>query len=239
MAIHPIFQIHAELNGYEPKIWRLFQVANNTTVARLGYILMTLFEMKASHLFCFEMLKDDLNALSAGRLKKGRSITPKDIIRYDMPSDEPFDRKRDIRVATQYTLKHAMHAPESRLFFRYDYGDDWFITVTLKDIIQDKGLPGNELPRVLDGAGFGIVEDCGGVYGLKELRDAFKKKKGEVYDNFREWLGVDNLDLESFDLDDMNFRLKKIPRIFMQSYEQELYPTKQSIDLLERKYLKK
>jgi len=28
-------------------------------------------------------------------------------------------------------------------------------------------LPGSDLPRVLDGAGFGIVEDVGGTSGFK------------------------------------------------------------------------
>jgi hypothetical protein len=55
MASHPIYQFYAELCDYKPKMWRRFQVANNVTMARLGYILMTMFEMKASHLFCFDV----------------------------------------------------------------------------------------------------------------------------------------------------------------------------------------
>lgn len=35
-----------------------------------------------------------------------------------------------------------------------------------------------ELPNVLEGEGFGIIEDCGGAGGLEELGKAFKKKKG-------------------------------------------------------------
>ena len=52
MASQPIYQFYAELNNYQPKIWRRFQVPGNITMARLGYILMTLYEMQASHLFC-------------------------------------------------------------------------------------------------------------------------------------------------------------------------------------------
>ena len=55
MASKPIYQIYAELQDYEPKIWRRFQVMNDITVARLAYILMTLFEMKGSHLYKFEV----------------------------------------------------------------------------------------------------------------------------------------------------------------------------------------
>ena len=53
----------AELEEYEPKIWRRFQVMNDITVARLAYILMTLFEMKGSHLYKFEV--NELDNLSA------------------------------------------------------------------------------------------------------------------------------------------------------------------------------
>jgi hypothetical protein len=67
------------------------------------------------------------------------------------------------------------------------------------------------LPRVLDGAGFGIVEDVGGAGGLEDLAKAFKKKKGADYKQFSEWLGIEELDITAFDLDDMNFRLKRIP----------------------------
>ena len=42
----------------------------------------------------------------------------------------------------------------------------------------------------------------------------------------------------AFDIDDMNFRLKKIPRIYADAYELGLEPTKRSLDLLERKYRK-
>lgn len=55
MASKPIYQIYAELEDYKPKIWRRFQVLNDITMARLDYILMTIFEMQASHLYKFEV----------------------------------------------------------------------------------------------------------------------------------------------------------------------------------------
>ena len=45
MATKQIYQLYAELKDYEPKIWRRFEVVSNIKIARLGYILMTLFEM--------------------------------------------------------------------------------------------------------------------------------------------------------------------------------------------------
>lgn len=54
MASQPIYQFYAELKDYKPLIWRRFQVAGNITLAQLGYVTMTLFEMKGSHLFHLE-----------------------------------------------------------------------------------------------------------------------------------------------------------------------------------------
>ena len=39
-------------------------------------------------------------------------------------------------------------------------------------------------------------------------------------------------------LDDMNLRLKKVPRIYMELYEYGCAPSQRSLDFLERKYLK-
>ena len=44
------YQFFAELEDYQPKIWRRFHVSGNISVARLAYIVMTMYEMKASHL---------------------------------------------------------------------------------------------------------------------------------------------------------------------------------------------
>ena len=53
MAQHYVYSFYAELKDYEPKIWRRFEINGEKTVAELGYAIMLMFEMQASHLFCF------------------------------------------------------------------------------------------------------------------------------------------------------------------------------------------
>jgi len=69
-----------------------------------------------------------------------------------------------------------------------------------------------------------------------KIAKAYKKKNGSQYKEFCEWLGTEDLVLSAFDIYDMNFRLKKVPRIFAGAYEYGLEPTKHSLDLLMRKY---
>jgi len=126
----------------------------------------------------------------------------------------------------------------SRLVVWYDFGDDWRVLATREKTIDDPDLPAKELPRVLQGKGHGIIEDCGGIYDLAEVTQAFKEKKGEEYERYREWPDVDDLDMEAFDLEDMNFRLKKLPAIYAKIYERRQAPTQADIRLIERNYLK-
>jgi len=232
MASQPIYQFYAELEDYRPKIWRRFQVQGNCSVARLGYIVMTLYEMKASHLLAIEHERPYLTA--TGRLSRRMEL----LCRYALPDEEGEWKEYDDADATQEKLSQVDFEEHSRLLVNYDFGDDWRVIVKLEKMFSNPDLPGKELPRVLEGKGFGIIEDCGGIYGLEELAVAFNAKQGDEYDRYREWLGVDELDLERFDLDDMNFRLKKLPRIFADIYA-GYEPTQRSIDLIERKYLKK
>ena len=251
MAVHPIYEFYAELDDYRPKIWRRFQVTDNVTMARLGYIVMTLFEMQASHLFCFEVPKKD-NFITYMRVqypeeKVGKILAgialPEKICRFEvLDEDEDASAMRELDEtvfdATQYKICHVILYPNERLFFNYDFGDNWRIVLLLEQVITDRDLPGKELPRVLAGEGYGVIEDCGGVDGLENLAKAFRKKTGKVYREYCAWLGVADLDLGRFDLGDMNFRLKKVPRIYADIYEHGLEPTKRSRDILERRYKK-
>lgn len=117
-------------------------------------------------------------------------------------------------AATEKISKLDLEPPH-RLIVEYDFGDGWTITVRLEKKIDIPDVTAKDLPRVLKDSGWGIVEDCGGVPGLEELAQAFTDKKGEAYENLRDWLDVDEFDLEKFDLDEMNFRLKKYQKFLL------------------------
>ena len=222
MAKHTIYKIYAELDDYEPKIWRRFEIDSKITLAKLGYILLTLFEMKAEHSFAFSMIPYEYA-----------------VVRAELESEDSYYDENEINIdAANNLVKEFITERTKNIKFMYDFGDGWEFTIKLEEVQRSVDVSLTDYPRVLDGEGFGIIEDCGGVGGLVALSIAFKTK-GDGYEEYAEWLGVDELDLTSFDKDDMNFRLKKLPRIFRDIYEYELYPTERSIAILERDYLKK
>ena len=239
MASQPIYQFYAELKDYEPKIWRRFQVPENITMARLGYILMTMYEMKANHLFCVTVPIRD-NVKLDETLSGVGSVFPDKSWRFEIGNEELFPGEGEkVFDASTYKMRSILQGCQgAKLTLEYDYGDGWEVEITLESVLEDKELPGRELPRVLAGEGYGIIEDCGGTGGLEQLAAAFRQKSGDDYENYREWLGRDESDLTAFDLDDMNLRLKKVPRIYMELYEYGCAPSQRSLDFLERKYLK-
>lgn len=240
LASQPIYQFYAELSDYTPKLWRRFQVFGNITMARLGYIVMTLYEMQAEHLFqmVYPIQENFEREMKAKHIEEDIPILSEQVWRFQVDDSENFfpeempERER-LSDAAAHNIRSVLGAsPGEQLFMEYDFGDGWEIKLTLEAVIEDK-----ELPRVLEGEGYGIIEDCGGPGGLERIAEAFQKKSGEEYKNLRTWLSRDELDLSSFDVTDMNFRLKKVPRIYRDLYEFGFAPTQQSINLLERKYL--
>lgn len=55
---------------------------------------------------------------------------------------------------------------------------------------EDEEITRKDLPRIVEGEVFGIIEDCDGVMGLEDIREAFKIKQGEDYEMYCNWLGV-------------------------------------------------
>lgn len=244
MASKTIYQMYAELEDYEPKIWRRFQVTNDITFAKLAYILMTLFEMKGSHLYNFEF--DELKNYKINHLEhyneyfKGKEDGFFKISQFSCDIGDDFnlpeedENYRKMIDASKVKLNKVINEEKQEMKFVYDFGDNWTLKIVLEEIFKDETLNGKDLPRVIEGQGFGIVEDCGGVFGLEEIRKAIKSKKGENYEMYSEWLGIDDLDLEKCDLDDLNFRLKKLPRIFKNIYEDGTEPSENAMKLLDR-----
>jgi len=251
MSQHYVYSFYAELRDYSPKIWRRFEINGEKTMAELGYAIMLMFEMQASHLFCLRVNarenflahlrtvypdEEKFNSFVERMQLDGMDELIIKNIRYELPSEDTFvsDDERLVE-ANMEKLSNVTDRPGWKAMFEYDYGDGWEIDLTLEKC-EKQEVSLALLPRVLKGDGFGIIEDVGGVGGLENLAKVLKKGKGKEYKEVCDWLDSYSLDLEAFDIDDMNFRLKKLLRVYRESYEYNYEPTKKSLSLLLREY---
>ena len=167
MASHPIYQMYAELCDYRPKMWRRFQTMDHITMARLGYILMTLFEMKASHLFCFDVptaenfrrhLYKRMDQEKADSLVDSLELEDQHIELID--EEDPPEWEGRLTDAAEAKLRQVLAEPGDAATFTYDFGDNWEISVTLEKIIEDEALPGKGAAA---GTGRGGIRDRRGL----------------------------------------------------------------------------
>lgn len=249
MAKHLVYQFYAELKDYEPKIWRRFEINGEKTMAEFAYAIMILFEMQASHLFRIKqnnrdaMLKELQKTFPVESLERfEKKYADTDLFKnvyYELTSEDVFISENENAVeANQMKLSDATQLEGIVFDFEYDFGDSWKISLILEKC-EKKEVALAILPSVTDGAGYGIVEDAGGTHGLTQIAETLKQGKGEEYETIATWLDSTTLNLEDFDKEDMNFRLKKLMRLYRDSYEYGYEPTKKSLDMLLRKYKNK
>lgn len=80
---------------------------------------------------------------------------------------------------------------KSKIKIIYDFGDNWTFNLTLSKIIDE--YDDNDF-QVLSGKGYGIIDDCGGPWGLQKIFDGEDDSWG-------------NYDINDFDLEKCNKRV--------------------------------
>lgn len=83
---------------------------------------------------------------------------------------------------------------KQRLKIIYDWGDSWCFNLTLSKIIDGDNEKDFE---VLSGSGYGIIDDCGGTYGLYE-----------IFNGESDYL--EKRDINDFDLEKCNKEVEKV-----------------------------
>ena len=202
MTSKHIMQFKAALE--DAPIWRRFQVVEDVRFSDLAYILMTLFEMDGSHLFAFHidvaanMRKRPGDEFTVARIAKQYEDEGLGHVEVQMPIEENWismaekDMEMPVKDATKEFVKNQVANLGEEFCFEYDFGECWEVKLTLEDILEDESISDEDLPRVIEGEGYGIIED--------EHR----------------------VDCSDFDIERMNELLKRKPEIFKESYEKHI-----------------
>ncbi len=115
-------------------------------------------------------------------------ITPD--IRYGVVDPDFVDFDPGLRDENTVTLRDL----PARFSYDYDFGDSW------EHDIEDLG-PGGPVAGCVDGEGACPPEDCGGVPGYAEFREAIAEPRHPEHHRLRAWAGswVDRFDREATD----------------------------------------
>jgi hypothetical protein len=193
-----------ELKDFRPRIWRLFEVNADASITVFVQIIMCLFKMYGGHLIELVFRSKKLG------LKKTEFCT------------SVFDEYKNPPKKSLTKLNRVFAEIGDKFLVTYDYGDNWRLVGTLKKIYADPGLKNDELPRILKGFGHGIIEDCGGTWGLEEIVKGCRGEQCDLESEILETYVEGGFNIESFDLAEENENLKSNianPEIFLGKVE--------------------
>jgi hypothetical protein len=173
-----LYQIKITLDGIEPEIWRKFIVDSSTSLDEFHDIIQIVMGWENYHLYGFY-----INGLEYS------------------PADDFLYLEQNAEDATSIKLKEFGFKKNDEFQYIYDYGDSWEHTIKIEKIYEPE--EGSLAPICIDGARNCPPEDCGSIYGYKNILNAIKKPTTKAAKELLEWLG-DNYDPEEFNIDEIN-----------------------------------
>ena len=186
------YRIRVDLQEAKPPIWRRLEVTSDLMLDRLHDVLQAAMGWTDSHLHEFV---------------SGASATDR-LAEHYRPVDS-IDDGLDGIDETSVRLDELLVDPGDRLFYVYDFGDDWTHTLRLEAVTPRE--PEQPAAAVIAGARACPPEDCGGVWGYRDLLHAWRNPVADN-DDVLTWLGPE-FDPDHFDLGEINAALARVDRI--------------------------
>lgn len=183
------------------KIWRIAAVSSNYTLANLGYMILASFDTMAYHLF--EMKFNGTTYF----------LTEEDF--EDLPN---YDNERYDLFGVHKIGTLGLNVGDT-IQMTYDLGCCQVFNIELLEINDMLRGHGTAYPKILDGAGRGIVDDMPAFELLEAIRKTDENGHSEIYyssscsDNAPEW------DYRNYRVDWDNTLLKGIIDRIRDGYE--------------------
>ena len=145
------------------RIWRIAAVSSNYTLAELGYMVLATFDTMAYHLFKMKY-KDMIFFLSAECFE---DLWHNDDINYDMLSSHKIN---SINMNIGDNIEMI-----------YDFGCEQIFNIELIEIGDMPRGHGRAYPKILSGAGYGIVDDMPAYELLNAIKKTDEDGHSEIY----------------------------------------------------------
>ena len=136
-----IYKFQITYEDCDNRIWRTAEVSSNYTLDKLGCMVLATFDATASHLF--QMKYKDVTFF----------LTDEDMDDLPFVEDEAFD------LLFRYKIAQLDMQVGDVIEMLYDFGCDQTFRLALLEIKEMPKGYGRALPKILDGAGQGIIED--------------------------------------------------------------------------------
>jgi hypothetical protein len=191
-----IYQLKIILDNISPPIWRRVLISANATFRDLHETIQLSFGWSDCHLHDFQT-------------KIGNALRPHSITDLSAEDIEPWwdnDEKSDER---KVKLSDFLHNAGDRCKYWYDFGDDWWHTIVLEEILPV--VESIDYPLCIKGKRTCPPEDCGGPWGYTDLCSILAKPSHPEHQDKLEWLGLNTaseFDPEEFDVETTNELLR-------------------------------
>src|ERR1700758_1118629 len=144
------YQVRVDLDGAKPPIWRRLLLSSELMLDELHEVLQQAMGWTDTHLHEFLAGENKMDPFAVHYLTQ-------------FMLDEGAEGVLENRVR----LDDLLTGPKDRLFYWYDFGDDWEHTLVGEEVLPRLG---DEPPAVcIGGARACPPEDCGGIWGYHEL----------------------------------------------------------------------
>jgi hypothetical protein len=178
-----VYQLKVRLQGARPPIWRRLLVPADATLGDLNFIIQAAMGWQNCHLHEFVT-------------KAHRYADPQFAL------DDTHDENK-------VTLQGVAAKVGAKLGFCYDFGDGWEHEITVEKILPRD--PKRTYPCCVAGRRAGPPEDCGGIWGYKDLLEILNDPKHPEHKERMDWTGGP-IDPEAFDIDEINEFLAEMAR---------------------------
>lgn len=185
-----IYQFKISLLGVSPKVWRRIQVPENYKFSDLHDAIQDAMGWYDCHLHEFSL------------------VSPKTGLedRVGMLDDGSWEQDSEVLDETKIKIAKYFSNENKLARYEYDFGDCWE-----HDVLFEKILPaedGVKYPRCVDGKNACPPEDCGGIWGYKEMLKIINNPKHPEHLEWKQWLD-EEFDPEEFDAESVIFHNSK------------------------------
>ncbi len=183
------------------KIWRIAAISSNYTLAKLGYMILASFDTMAYHLFEMKF--------------KGTTYFLTDEDFEDLPN---YDNERYDLLGAYKIGMLGLNVGDT-IEMTYDLGCCQVFDIELMEIADMPRGHGTAYPKILDGAGRGIVDDMSASELLEAIRKTDEDGHSEIYYSSDGFNDVPEWDYRNYRVDWDNALLKGIIDRIRDGYE--------------------